>query len=103
MKASVRNAEKRVNKGRVWKMLAQFDLKKFSVKKFDAILARGLSHGMGSPDGQMCIEAAICNVMGLPHGDDPGCVVASVRWFKLALNIELKSPGVALLKKRTRK
>jgi len=63
-----------------------FEVKQFDVEKFDAVLARGLSNGVGNPDGQMCIEAAICNVLGLPHGDDPGCVASSVRSFKIALN-----------------
>ena len=63
-----------------------FKLEDFDVKKFDAVLARGLSHGVGKPEGQMCIEAAICNVLGMDHGDDPGCVAKSVRNFKIALN-----------------
>lgn len=63
-----------------------FDLTKFDVPKFDAILARGLSAGKGEQEGQMCIEAAICSTLGLPHGDDPGCVAVSVRSFKIALN-----------------
>ena len=56
------------------------------VPKFDAILKRGLSLGLGDPDGQMCIEAAWCSALGLPHGDDPGCVAKSVRRFKIVLN-----------------
>jgi len=56
------------------------------VPKFDAILARGLSEGLGQRDGQMCVEAALCAALGLPHGDDPGCVTASIRAFKIRLN-----------------
>lgn len=63
-----------------------FDLSKFDRKKYDEFLDRGLSQGQGSPNGQMCIEAAICQTMGLPHGDDPGCVSAAVRSFKINLN-----------------
>src|SRR5579864_104106 len=63
-----------------------FDINTFDVKKFDAILARGLSSGIGSPNGQMCIEAAICSTLGLPHEDDPRCVAKAVRRFKIALN-----------------
>ena len=63
-----------------------FNVKQFDVKKFDAILARGLSHGMGSQNGQMCIEAAICNVLGMEHSDDPKCVAKAVRSFKISLN-----------------
>ena len=64
----------------------RFDVAGFDVARFDAILARGLSKGVGKRDGQMCIEAAICTVLGLPHGDDPDCVPESVRSFKVALN-----------------
>jgi hypothetical protein len=56
------------------------------VAKFDEILARGLSSGMGKRDGQMCIEAAVCAALDLPHGDEPQCVAAAVRTFKIALN-----------------
>jgi hypothetical protein len=56
------------------------------VPKIDAILARGLSHGLGTQGAQVCVEAAICEAMGLPHGDDPGCVAADVREFKIRLN-----------------
>jgi hypothetical protein len=63
-----------------------FDVTAFDVEKFDSILARGLCSGVGKPDGQMCIEAAICNVLGMPHDDDPKCVAASVRRFKIQLN-----------------
>ncbi len=56
------------------------------IPKFDAILARGLSLGLGDRDGQMCIEAAVCAALDLPHGDQPTCVAPSVRRFKIALN-----------------
>ena len=63
------------------------------VGKIDSILARGLCSGVGSRDGQMCIEAAICCALNLPHGDDPKCVAESVRSFKIHLNdCEWSSP-----------
>ena len=34
----------------------------------------------------MCVEAAVCAALGLPHGDDPGCVIDSLREIKIALN-----------------
>ncbi len=58
----------------------------FNVQKFDSILARGLCNGLGERDGQMCIEAAICATLDLPHGDDPQCVASAVRAFKISLN-----------------
>src|ERR1700685_3706327 len=63
-----------------------FDVSTFDVDMYNKILSRGLSRGVGSRDNTMCIEAAICTVMGLPHGDDPGCVTPSVMSFKVRLN-----------------
>ena len=37
----------------------------FDVARYEEILSRGLSKGMGDQDGQMCIEAAICSTLGL--------------------------------------
>ena len=56
------------------------------IPKFNEICDRGLSAGIGDRNGQMCIEAAVCAALDLPHGDDPQCVSASVRGFKIALN-----------------
>jgi hypothetical protein len=56
------------------------------VPRFDTILSRGLCSGVGTRTGQMCIEAAICAVLGEPHGDKPSCVTSSVRAFKICLN-----------------
>ena len=56
------------------------------IPKFDAILSRGLCQGVGNRDGQMCIEAAICAALDLPHGDNPDCVSVAVRSFKITLN-----------------
>ena len=75
----------------------KFEVSTFPVAQYDEILARGLSNGLGSREiwnseteqhepGQVCIEAAICQALGLPHGDDPGCVASAVRDFKIALN-----------------
>lgn len=47
----------------------------------------GLCAGIGSPaPGQMCVEAAVCYALGLPHGDDPQCVAPSLRTLKITLN-----------------
>jgi len=63
----------------------EIDFEKF-IPRFNSIVDRGLSHGVGARDGQMCIEAAVCAALDLPHGDDPKCVAAAVRTFKIALN-----------------
>jgi hypothetical protein len=34
----------------------------------------------------MCVEAAVCFALGLPHGDDPACVARAVRSLKICLN-----------------
>jgi hypothetical protein len=50
-------------------------------------VAAGLVSGMGDPvPGQMCVEAAVCYALGLPHGDDPGCVSETLRALKIRLN-----------------
>lgn len=47
----------------------------------------GLVRGVGKPiPGQMCVEAAVCYALDLPHGDDPGCVSVAVRALKIRLN-----------------
>lgn len=52
-----------------------------------SIVDHGLSSGVGVPKpGWMCVEAAVCYALGLPHGDDPGCVAPSLRSLKIRLN-----------------
>lgn len=47
----------------------------------------GLVKGVGNPvPGQMCVEAAVCYAMGLPHGDNPSCVSPALRELKIKLN-----------------
>jgi hypothetical protein len=47
----------------------------------------GLCLGAGRPEpGKMCVEAAVCFALGLPHGDQPTCVGGAVRAFKIGLN-----------------
>ena len=56
------------------------------IEKFDAIVARGFCTGKGAPDGQMCVEAAITQAMGLPFSDQPSCVEPAIREYKIILN-----------------
>jgi hypothetical protein len=57
-----------------------------AAKVLDTVDA-GLCSGIGVPTpGQMCVEAAVCYGLGLPHGDDPACVSMAVRTFKIVLN-----------------
>ena len=57
-----------------------------ATKVRDAVDA-GLVHGVGIQEpGKMCVEAAVCFALGLPHGDDPGCVSAPLRRLKIRLN-----------------
>lgn len=47
----------------------------------------GLTAGMGKPTpGEMCVEAAICYALGLPHSDDSGCVSAALRTLSINLS-----------------
>jgi hypothetical protein len=51
------------------------------------VVAAGLVSGVGTPGpGTGCVEAAVCYALGLPHGDDPGCVAPSLRRLKIRLN-----------------
>jgi hypothetical protein len=51
------------------------------------VIDAGLTSGVGEPEpGKMCVEAAVCYALGLPHGDDPGCVSQSLRKLKIRLN-----------------
>ena len=57
------------------------------VTKLLSVVDVGLVSGMGNPiPGQMCVEAAVCYSLGLPHGDDPQCVAPSLRSLKIKLN-----------------
>ena len=56
-------------------------------KKVLKTVDAGLCSGMGEPEpGKMCVEAAVCYAMGLPHGDRPICVSPALRKLKVVLN-----------------
>lgn len=51
------------------------------------VVDAGLSQGKGQPvPGNMCVEAAVCYAMGLPHSDEPPCVHPALRTMKIILN-----------------
>jgi hypothetical protein len=57
------------------------------VDRINELLDYGLPTGLGTAEpGKMCVEAVICNVLGLPHSDDPGCVIQPLREIKIRLN-----------------
>jgi hypothetical protein len=66
--------------------MTPFNVDTFDINLYNQILDKGLSKGLGKRDSNMCIEAVICTVLGLDHGDDPQCVAKSVRAFKMGLN-----------------
>lgn len=52
-----------------------------------AAVDAGLSSGLGKRvPGHMCVEAAVCFALDLPHGDEPACVSSALRVFKINLN-----------------
>jgi hypothetical protein len=56
-------------------------------RKIVTLANAGFCEGVGVAEpGKMCVEAAVCYAIGLPHGDEPKCVASSVREFKIALN-----------------
>ena len=72
-----------------------FEVTSELVGRIEEILGRGLCHGQGDPSKQMCVEAAVCYAMGLPHGDNPPCVGEAVRFFKMSLNDSTWSSDLA--------
>jgi hypothetical protein len=58
-----------------------------TARKVLEVVNAGLVSGLGEPvPGKMCVEAAVCYAMGLPHSDNPSCVGRAVRAFKIRLN-----------------
>jgi hypothetical protein len=56
-------------------------------RKVLATVDAGLIKGLGiQHPGSMCVEAAVCYAMGLPHSDEPTCVSPALRVFKIELN-----------------
>jgi hypothetical protein len=71
----------------------QPEITKDVVIKLLGVIDTGLINGIGNADedgkgvpGSMCVEAAVCYALGLPHGDDPQCVAPSLRSLKIRLN-----------------
>ena len=57
------------------------------VEEINNILSKGLTKGLGNPiPGQMCVEAAMCYILGEPHSDKPSCVGEEVNKAKIVLN-----------------
>jgi hypothetical protein len=56
-------------------------------KKVLEVVDAGLCSGKGVPKpGKMCVEAAVCYALDLPHDDDPQCVSRALRSLKIHLN-----------------
>ena len=63
------------------------DINEDLAKRVKDTVSFGLCKGMGVPSpGKMCVEAAVNYACGLPHSDNPSCVGAVVREFKIVLN-----------------
>ena len=64
-----------------------FKLTKPLALKVLSTVDAGLCSGVGEPiPGKMCVEAAVCYAMGLPHSDKPTCVSTALRSLKIQLN-----------------
>lgn len=67
-----------------------------TAEKVLAVVNEGLVRGLGAPvPGEMCVEAAVCYAMGLPHGDNPSCVSPILRVLKIGLNDLLWGSGMS--------
>jgi hypothetical protein len=66
---------------------SMIEITRAHIEKIHSLLDQGLVNGLGQPEpGKMCVEAAISYALGLDHGDDPGCVMQSLRHLKIRLN-----------------
>lgn len=68
-------------------MEAKFEITEGLVTDLLGVVDAGLVDGIGKPEpGKMCVEAAVCYAMGLPHSDKPTCVSPVLREFVIKLN-----------------
>ena len=68
-------------------MSKSFQITHELVNKVLDTVDKGLVMGLGvQKPGQMCVEAAVCYAMGLPHGDAPTCVDPAIRALKIGIN-----------------
>ena len=68
-------------------MITEMEITREIAAKVLEVVDAGLVSGVGNPvPGQMCVEAAVCYAMGLPHGDDPYTVSTVLRALKIRLN-----------------
>jgi hypothetical protein len=68
-------------------MSKQITVTREHAEKLVELLGYGLTTGLGKQKpGEMCVEAAVCAAMGLPHGDQPPCVGSVLRSAKITLN-----------------
>lgn len=68
-------------------MDSSFKINQQLISKVLETVDKGLTRGKGEPiPGKMCVEAAVCYAMGLPHSDNPPCVGQAVRCFKISIN-----------------
>lgn len=66
---------------------SKMDITKELAEKVLQVVDQGLIAGLGQPvPGQMCVEAAVCYAMGLPHSDKPTCVDQYLSHLKIQLN-----------------
>jgi hypothetical protein len=65
----------------------QSEITETIARKVLSVVDLGLSSGLGNRrPGEMCVEAAVCYALDLPHGDDPACVSRALRSLKIRLN-----------------
>ena len=76
--------------------MTQINITQELVTKLLHTVDQGLVKGVGKPvPGQMCVEAAVCYALGMEHGDQPNCVDAALRQYKITLNDSIWSSNTA--------
>src|SRR3990167_3857813 len=67
--------------------MSEIQITREIAQKVRDVVDAGLVSGVGNPEpGKMCVEAAVCFALGLPHGDKPTCVSPALRRLKIGLN-----------------
>lgn len=65
----------------------QFVIDEDTIRRLLTTVDAGLSSGLGvQKPGHMCVEAAVCYALNLPHSDEPKCVAPIIRSTKIGLN-----------------
>ena len=58
----------------------------FNFESYLTRVRQGFSSDLGKRDSVICVQAAVCEALGMRHDDAPRCVEPAIRRFLIALN-----------------